>query len=177
VGTASKLSRRSTPLRPSKEVLCPSSGGKSPNVARALFPLASNRRPSWVLSRKARRCFKLASRDALGAGALGFRGALREHRCWFDEVANVLAALPKSAHCAVKTDLAEVWNAEDRRQGADATKALESAYSAKSSKAVDELNDDVECPYETIADDRKGEAARRQTMRVIWWLTSSHFEP
>ena len=103
----------------------------------------------------------------------------REQRCWFDEVANVLAALPKSAHCGVKTDLAEVWNAEDRRHGADAIKALEPAYGAKSSKAVAKITDDVECPYETTADDRKGEAARhlRQTMRTIGWLTSGHFGP
>ncbi len=85
--------------------------------------------PSQALSRKARRCSKLASRNALGAGALGFWVALREvfpetreQRCWFDKIAKVIAALPKSAHYAVKTDLAEVWNAEDRRHGADATR-------------------------------------------------------
>ena len=42
---------------------------------------------------------------AVGDGALGFWGALREvfpqtreQRCWFHKIANVLAALPKSAH-------------------------------------------------------------------------------
>src|SRR5258707_8862075 len=42
---------------------------------------------------------------AAGDGALGFWGALREvfpqtreQRCWFHKTANVLAALPKSAH-------------------------------------------------------------------------------
>ena len=42
---------------------------------------------------------------AIGDGALGFWGALREvfpetaeQRCWFHKISNVLAALPKSAH-------------------------------------------------------------------------------
>jgi transposase-like protein len=46
---------------------------------------------------------------AAGDGALGFWGALREvfpqtteQRCWFHKTANVLAALPKSAHPAAK---------------------------------------------------------------------------
>jgi transposase-like protein len=52
---------------------------------------------------------------AVGDGALGFWGALREvftdtaeQRCWFHKSANVLAALPKSAHPAAKKALAEI---------------------------------------------------------------------
>ena len=58
---------------------------------------------------------------AAGDGALGFWGALREvfpqtkeQRCWFHKIANVLAALPKSAHPGAKKALAEIWNAEDK---------------------------------------------------------------
>ena len=57
---------------------------------------------------------------AVGDGALGFWKALREvfpdtreQRCWFHKIANVLAALPKSAHTGAKAALAEIYNAED----------------------------------------------------------------
>ena len=50
---------------------------------------------------------------AMGDGALGFWGALREvfpqareQRCWFHKIANVLGALPKSAHPGAKKALA-----------------------------------------------------------------------
>ena len=50
---------------------------------------------------------------AVGDGALGFWGALREvfpqareQRCWFHKAANVLDALPKSAHPGAKKALA-----------------------------------------------------------------------
>ena len=77
----------------------------------------------------------------------------------------------------MKTDLAQVWNAEDRRHGADTIKGLEPAYGAKSSKAIAKITDDVECPQETTAEVRKGEVARHllQTMRTIRRLTSGHF--
>src|SRR5437762_7379491 len=58
---------------------------------------------------------------AIGDGALGFRNALREvfpgtteQRCWFHKTANVLGALPKSAHPGAKKALAEIWGAEDK---------------------------------------------------------------
>ena len=58
---------------------------------------------------------------AAGDGALGFWGALREvfpetreQRCRFHKTANVLAALPKSAHPGAKKPLAEIWGAEDK---------------------------------------------------------------
>lgn len=88
---------------------------------------------------------------AIGDGALGFWGALREvfpatreQRCWFHKIANVLAALPKSAHPAAKKALAEIWNAEDRRHALDAVKAFEAAYGAKFAKAVAKITDDVD---------------------------------
>jgi transposase-like protein len=88
---------------------------------------------------------------AVGDGALGFWGALREvfpttrqQRCWFHKIANVLAALPKSAHPGAKKALAEIWNAEDRRHALDAVKAFATAYGAKFGKAVTKITDDVE---------------------------------
>src|SRR5215213_7011540 len=88
---------------------------------------------------------------AVGDGALGFWGALREvfpvtreQRCWFHKIANVLGALPKSAHPGAKKALAEIWNAEDRRHALDAVAAFEAAYGAKFPKAVAKITDDVE---------------------------------
>jgi transposase-like protein len=88
---------------------------------------------------------------AIGDGALGFWGALREvfpetkeQRCWFHKIANVLAALPKSAHSGAKKALAEIWNAEDKRHALDAVKAFENTYGAKFPKAVAKVTDDVD---------------------------------
>jgi len=88
---------------------------------------------------------------AIGDGALGFWGALREvfpatreQRCWFHKIANVLAALPTSAHPGAKKALAEIWNAEDRRHALDAVARFTSAYGAKFPKAVAEITDDLD---------------------------------
>jgi transposase-like protein len=86
---------------------------------------------------------------AVGDGALGFWGALREvfpetkeQRCWFHKIANVLAALPKSAHPGAKKALAEIWNAEDKRRALDAVQAFKAAYGAKFGKAVAKITDE-----------------------------------
>jgi len=88
---------------------------------------------------------------AVGDGALGFWGALREvfpqareQRCWFHKIANVLGALPKSAHPGAKKALAEIWNAEDKDHAAKAARAFADAYSAKHPKAVAKITDDLE---------------------------------
>ena len=88
---------------------------------------------------------------AMGDGALGFWGALREvfpqareQRCWFHKIANVLGALPKSAHPGAKKALAEIWNAEDRRHALDAVKAFEAVYGAKFPKATAKITDDID---------------------------------
>jgi Transposase, Mutator family len=99
---------------------------------------------SWAdLLRDAKRRGMRAPVLAASDGALGFWGALREvfpetreQRCWSHKIANVLAALPKSAHPGAKKALAEMWNAEDRRHAPDAVTAFESAYGAKFPKAV-----------------------------------------
>jgi hypothetical protein len=63
---------------------------------------------------------------AVGDDALGFWKALRdvfpetrEQRCWWHKIANVLSALPKSAHPAGKAALAEIYNAEDKTHPLD----------------------------------------------------------
>ncbi len=88
---------------------------------------------------------------AVGDGALGFWKALREvfpqtreQRCWFHVQANVLAALPKSAHPGAKAALAEIYNAEDRDHALKAIKAFEDLYGAKWTKAVAKITDHVD---------------------------------
>jgi transposase-like protein len=87
---------------------------------------------------------------AVGDGALGFWGALREvfpvtrEQRWFHKIGNVLAALPRSAHPSAKKALAEIWNAEDKRHALAAVAAFEGAYGAKFGKAVAKITDDVE---------------------------------
>jgi transposase-like protein len=107
---------------------------------------------SWAdLLRDAKRRGMRAPVLAVGDGALGFWGALREvfpetreQRCWFHKIANVLAALPKSAHPGARKALAEIWNAEDRRHALAAVKAFDAAYGAKFPKAVAKITDDVD---------------------------------
>ena len=68
---------------------------------------------SWAdLLRDCARRGMRAAVQAIGDGALGFWGALREvfpeareGRCWFHKTANVLAALPKSSHPGAKKAL------------------------------------------------------------------------
>src|SRR5215467_9377795 len=88
---------------------------------------------------------------AVGDGALGFWGGLREvfpqareGRCWFHKTANVLAALPKSAHPGAKKALAEIWSAEDKDHARAAVQAFEAAYGAKFPKAVAKITDDID---------------------------------
>jgi transposase-like protein len=88
---------------------------------------------------------------AAGDGALGFWGALREvfpetreQRCWFHKTANVLAALPKSAHPAAKKALAEIWGAEDKDHARAAARAFDAAYGAKFPKATAKITDDAD---------------------------------
>ena len=88
---------------------------------------------------------------AVGDGALGFWGGLREvfpetaeQRCWFHKIANVLAALPKSAHPGAKKALAEIWDAEDKDHARAAAKAFEAAYRAKFPKAAAKITDDLD---------------------------------
>lgn len=93
----------------------------------------------------------MATSLAIGDGALGFWGALhevfpatKEQRRLFHKIANILAALPKSAHSGAKKALAEIWNAEDKRHALDAVKAFEASYGAKYPKAVAKITADLD---------------------------------
>jgi transposase-like protein len=107
---------------------------------------------SWAdLLRDARRRGMGAPVLAVGDGALGFWAALGEvfpatrvQRCWFHKIANVLAALPKSAHPGAKKALAQIWNAEDRDHAEAAVKAFAQAYGVKFPKAVKKITEDEE---------------------------------
>jgi transposase-like protein len=88
---------------------------------------------------------------AVGDGALGFWKALREvfpetkeQRCWWHRMANVLGALPKSAHPGAKAALAEIYNAEDRDHAVKAAKAFQDLYGAKWPKAVAKIIEDLD---------------------------------
>ena len=107
---------------------------------------------SWAdLLRDCKRRGMRAPVLAVGDGALGFWGALREvfpeaqeQRCWFHKIANVLAALPRSAHPGAKKALAEIWNAEDRDHARRAVSAFKLAYGAKFAKATAKITDDMD---------------------------------
>ena len=86
---------------------------------------------------------------ATGDGALGFWKALRtvfpeakEQRCWVHKAANVLSALPKSAHPNAKAMLKEIWNAEDKTNAKAAIEEFARDYGAKYPKAVAKIVDD-----------------------------------
>jgi putative transposase len=70
--------------------------------------------------------------------------ATREQRCWFHKQANVLAALPKSAHPGSVAAMREIYNAEDIDKAQVAIKAFEIDYGAKYPKAVAKIVDDAD---------------------------------
>ena len=83
---------------------------------------------------------------AIGDGALGFWGALREvfpdtreQRCWVHKLANVLDAVPTSLQPKVKAALHTIMNAENKEAADLAIDQFESTYVAKYPKAVDKL--------------------------------------
>ncbi|HLG67581.1 MAG TPA: IS256 family transposase [Acidimicrobiales bacterium] len=68
---------------------------------------------------------------AVGDGALGFWGALREvfpatreQRCWVHVTANVLDALPKRLHAGAKSALAAIYSAPTRTAALEAVKSF-----------------------------------------------------
>jgi len=88
---------------------------------------------------------------AIGDGALGFWGALRdvfpetrEQRDWVHKVANILDALPKSIQPVAKKMLVQVRDAEDKDHALIAAKAFEAEFRAKWPKAADKLSGDLD---------------------------------
>jgi transposase-like protein len=83
---------------------------------------------------------------AIGDGALGFWGALREvfpeareQRCWVHKIANVLDAVPTSLQPKVKAALHTIMDAENKDAADLAIEQFEATYGAKYPKAVDKL--------------------------------------
>jgi putative transposase len=107
---------------------------------------------SWAgLLRDAKRRGMRAPVLAMGDGALGFWAALRdvfpttrEQRCWFHKSANVLAALPKSAHPGAIKAMQAIYNAEDIDHAKVAVKAFKIDYGTKFPKAVEKITSDLD---------------------------------
>jgi len=68
----------------------------------------------------------------------------KAQRCWFHKIANVLGALPTSAHPGAKKHLAEIWNAEDKTHALRAVREFEAAYGVKHPKTVARIRGDLD---------------------------------
>lgn len=107
---------------------------------------------SWAdLLRDAARRGMRAPVLAVGDGALGFWKALAEvfpttrvQRDWVHKVANVLAAMPKSAHPGARSAMAEIYNAEHATGARAAAKRFADLYGTKFGKAVAKVTDDLD---------------------------------
>jgi transposase-like protein len=93
----------------------------------------------WDLKKRGMRAPVLA----VGDGALGFWGALRDvfpetrhQRDWVHKTANVLDALPKSVHGRAKKAIKEITEAESVAEARKAVKGFEGEFGAKWPKAV-----------------------------------------
>ena len=87
---------------------------------------------------------------AVGDGALGFWGALRdvfpdtrEQRCWVHKTANVLDALPKRLHADAKTAIANIYNADTRTDALTAVKVFADEF-AEFPKATAKITDELD---------------------------------
>ena len=83
---------------------------------------------------------------AIGDGALGFWGALREvfpdsreQRCWVHKIASVLDAVPSSLQPKVKAAQHAIMNAENKETADLAIDQLQVTYGAKYPKAIDRV--------------------------------------
>ncbi|MDQ4001683.1 MAG: IS256 family transposase [Actinomycetota bacterium] len=99
---------------------------------------------------------------AVGDGALGFWGAVRDvfpetchQRDWVHKSANVLDALPKSAHRRAKKAIREITEAENKAEAHKAVKEFAQEFGRKWPKAVKKIEDDKEallCYYDFPAE-------------------------
>ena len=115
-------------------------GRRLPGVRRVVGRPAARLRPAGHARPGAGR----SATGRWGSGARSARCSRRPgtQRCWFHKIANVLGALPKSAHPGAKKALAEIWNAEDKDHARTAVKAFAAAYGAKFPKAAAKITDD-----------------------------------
>jgi transposase-like protein len=94
------------------------------------------------LKKRGMRCPVLA----VGDGALGFWGALREvfpetrpQRDWLHKTANVLDALPKSVHKRAKKAIKEITEAENKAEAEKAIKEFVKEFGVKWPKALEKI--------------------------------------
>jgi hypothetical protein len=135
---------------------------------------------SWAdLLRDCRRRGMTAPVLAVGDGALGFWKAVREvfpdtreQRCWWHKQANVLAALPKSAHPGAIAAMKEIFNAEDIEKARLAIKAFEVDYGAKYPKAVAKIVDDADVLLEFYQYYAEHWIHLRTTNPIVIWSRS-----
>ncbi|KAB5494276.1 IS256 family transposase [Serratia sp. RJAL6] len=108
---------------------------------------------SWfeLLSGLRSRGLTVSPKLATGDGAMGFWKALakvfpdtRHQRCLVHKTANVLASLPKSMQPKVKSELREIWLAEDRESANKALDGVLAKYGDKYSAAMKKLTKDRE---------------------------------
>ena len=105
---------------------------------------------SWLtLLRDLKRRGMRAPALAIGDGALGFWGALRDvwpearrQRCWFHRLGNVLDKLPKRLQAKAKRALHEIMNAENKAAAEEAVERFEDEYGARYPKALAALTRD-----------------------------------
>ena len=99
---------------------------------------------------------------AIGDGALGFWGAVREifpetrhQRDWVHKSANVLDTLPKSAHGRAKKAIKEITEAENKAHAKKAVKEFALEFGTKWPKAAAKIVEDEEallCYYDFPAE-------------------------
>lgn len=88
---------------------------------------------------------------AIGDGAVGFWGALRDafpqtrhQRDWVHKTANVLDGLPKSVHVRAKKAIKEVTEAENKAEAYKAVKGFAEEFGTKWPKAAAKIEDEKE---------------------------------
>jgi transposase-like protein len=88
---------------------------------------------------------------AIGDGALGFWGAVRDvwpqtrgQKCWVHKLANVVDKLPKRLQAKAKRALHEVMNAESKEAALEAVEDFKAEYRAKYPKAVASVTDNLD---------------------------------
>jgi transposase-like protein len=128
--------------------------GVRPDGTKELVALADGYREStdsWAEVLRSLRTRGLAAPVlAIGDGALGFWGALREvfpstreQRCWVHRTANVLDALPKRLHDDAKEALAKIYGAESRTGALEAVKVFADTF-APFEKATVKITEDLD---------------------------------
>ena len=88
---------------------------------------------------------------AVGDGALGFWGALRDvfpetrtQRDWVHKTMNTLDSMPKSVHSRAKAAIKEITCAESKKEAIKAIEEFASEFGAKWPKAVSKIEEDTE---------------------------------